>query len=64
MSKDKKAEKANRPRNGVYVTLTKEMREQLEEERKGRGGDEAGIKLAPIAREKLARQLEHERRKK
>lgn len=62
MRKEKKKEGANRPRNVVTITLNKEMREQLEAERKARGGD--GVKLAPIAREKLARQLEEERNKK
>lgn len=62
--KDKKKEGPGKPRNVVYITLNEQMRRQLEEERERRGGDEAGVKLAPIAREKLARQLESERRKK
>ena len=64
MNKNEKKEGANKPRNGVYITLNDGMREQLEEERERRGGAKAGVKLSPIAREKLARQLEEERKKK
>lgn len=63
MRKDKKKEKPGKPRNMVCITLNDQMRKQLEEERERRGGDQAGVKLAPIAREKLARQLELERKK-
>jgi hypothetical protein len=64
MSNDKKQEKPNKPRNVVTITLNETMRRQLEEERTRRGGDKAGVKLAPIAREKLARQLDECEKKK
>ena len=63
MAKDKKNERASKPRNTVSITLNEQMRRQLEEERERRGGDQAGAKLAQVAREKLARQLESERKK-
>jgi hypothetical protein len=61
MSKEKTQEKPSKPRNVVTITLNEAMREQLEEERRRRGGE--GVKLAPIAREKLMRQLEREKKK-
>ena len=64
MVKEKKKEGANKPRNQVNIALNEAMRERLEEEREKRGGDEAGVKLATIAREKLARQLAEERKRK
>lgn len=64
MSKEKKAEGASKPRNQVSINLSDEMRKELEEERERRGGDRAGIKLAHVAREILARKLEEDRKKK
>jgi hypothetical protein len=58
MSNDKKQEKPNRPRNVVTITLDKELRRQLEEERERRGGDKSGVKLSQVARDKLAKGLD------
>lgn len=62
MSKDKKHEEPGKPRNAVYVTFKKELLEQLEAERTKRGGSKAGVNLPQIVREKVARQLECERK--
>lgn len=66
MSKDKKAEKPNKPRTAVYVDLNRqrELHQWLESEREARGGDKTGVKMPLIVREKLQKQLEAERRKK
>jgi hypothetical protein len=63
MSKDKKREGANKPRDAVYLRLKGELREKLEAEKARRGGDAAGVKLQSIIKEKLLRQLNCERKK-
>jgi len=63
MSKDKKREEAGKPRDAVYLRLKGELRERLEAEKARRGGDEAGVKLQSIIKEKLKRQLDAERKK-
>ena len=66
MSKDKKREGANKPRNAVYVDLNRqrELHQWLEEAREGRGGDKTGVKMPQIVREKLQNQMDSERRKR
>lgn len=64
MKNEKKKEGANKPRNVVTISLNKEMREQLEEELKEPHNQNANVKLAQVARAKLARQLAEERKRK
>lgn len=66
MSKDKKAEKANKPRSAVYVDLNKqrELHQWLEDERNAQGGDATGVKMPQVVRGKLKRQMESERGRK
>lgn len=62
MNKTKKKEKPSKPRNVVTITLNEEMRRLLEEDREQQGGNNAGITLAQVARQKVARQLECEKK--
>ena len=66
MSKDKKPEGANKPRTTVNVDLSRqrELHQWLEDERTARGGDDAGVKMPVVVREKLKRQMEAEKRKR
>lgn len=64
MNKDKKTEGPNKPRKAVYVRLKDEVYEWLEDERKARGGDEAGVKMPQVLRGKLKQQMDSERKRK
>ena len=64
MSKDKKQEGANKPRNAVYVRFKSEVHQWLENERQAEGGDEAGVKMPHVIRKKLKRQMDAERGRK
>lgn len=64
MSKDKKPEGAGKSRDVAYVRLKGKLRQWLYDERESRGGDDAGVTLPSLVREKLKKQMDAEERKK
>lgn len=65
MNKDKKPEEPGKKKVStvIYMRVKGRVREALEEEQRRRGGPDV-IKLQQIAKEKLIRQIDAEKRRK
>lgn len=62
--KEKKPESAGKPRDVAYVRLKGKLRQWLYDERESRGGDDAGVTLPGLVREKLKKQMDAEKKPK